>query len=140
MTAILGSMAGVLRVIGTGVHRGVYPISVQLTLSSSFSHQISELLPSMPREYLQPLLNHPLDAPRWVRLCMALSEECAHPELGVRATPGVTETFTPRKRWRLCPKACGISTAAAVASSSSALTSPHLHSTGVIGLRCGQKT
>ncbi|XP_017917829.1 PREDICTED: protein FAM98C isoform X3 [Capra hircus] len=66
--------------------------------------KISELLPSLPPESLQPLLNHPLDAPRW--------------------------------RWHLCPKACGISMAAAAASSSSALTSPHLLSTGVIGLRC----
>ena len=71
---------------------------------------------------------------------MAVSEQCSHPEMVVRATPGVTETFSPRKRWHLCPKACGISMAAAAASSSSALTSPHLLSTGVIGLRYGQKT
>ncbi|KAF4010983.1 hypothetical protein G4228_002287 [Cervus hanglu yarkandensis] len=30
--------------------------------------KISELLPSLPPEYLQPLLNHPLDAPRWEAL------------------------------------------------------------------------
>ena len=52
----------------------------------------------------------------------------------------MTETFFPRKHWSLCPKACEISTAAAAASSSSAWTSQHLLSTGVIGQRCGQKT
>ncbi|XP_043751069.1 protein FAM98C isoform X1 [Cervus elaphus] len=30
--------------------------------------KISELLPSLPPEYLQPLLNHPLDTPRWEAL------------------------------------------------------------------------
>ncbi|XP_024207073.2 protein FAM98C isoform X4 [Pan troglodytes] len=42
----------------------------------------------------------------------------------------------PRWRWSLCPKASEISTAAAAASSSSALTSLHLLSTGVTGQRC----
>ena len=140
MTAILGSMAGVLRVIGNWDSLRSLSDFFEVNSIFLFSDQISELLPSLPPESLQPLLNHPLDAPRWVRLCMAVSEQCSHPEMGVRATPGVTETFSPRKCWHLCPKACGFSMAAAAASSSSALTSPHLLSTGVIGLRCGQKT
>ncbi|XP_032470680.1 protein FAM98C isoform X1 [Phocoena sinus] len=41
----------------------------------------------------------------------------------------------PRWHWSLCTKACEISTAAAAASSSSAWTSQHLLSTGVIGQR-----
>lgn len=53
----------------------------------SFSHQISELLPSLPPGSLQPLLSYPLDAPRWVRLCMAVCEQCSHPEMGVRGVP-----------------------------------------------------
>lgn len=53
----------------------------------SFSHQISELLPSLPPGSLQPLLSYPLDAPRWVRLCMAVCEQFSHPEMGVRGVP-----------------------------------------------------
>lgn len=41
-------------------------------LISDFSHQISELLPSLPPGSMLPLLNNPLDAPRWVRLYMAV--------------------------------------------------------------------
>ncbi|XP_077838732.1 protein FAM98C isoform X3 [Macaca mulatta] len=46
----------------------------------------------------------------------------------------------PRWHWSLCPKASEISTAAAATSSSSALTSLHLLSTGVTGQRCEQGT
>lgn len=52
----------------------------------------------------------------------------------------MTKTFLPRKLWSPCAKACKVSTGAAVASSSSVWTSQHLHSTGVIGQRCGHRT
>lgn len=43
--------------------------------SYNFSHQISELLPSLPPESMQPLLSQLLDAPRWVRPGVAM---CKH--------------------------------------------------------------
>nr|XP_011763182.1 protein FAM98C isoform X5 [Macaca nemestrina] len=46
----------------------------------------------------------------------------------------------PRWHWSLCPKASEISTAAAATSSSSALTSLHLLSTGVTGQRCPRRS
>lgn len=49
--------------------------------------KISELLPSLPPGSLQPLLSYSLDAPRWVRLCMAVCEQFSHPEMGVRGVP-----------------------------------------------------
>ncbi|XP_031314496.2 protein FAM98C isoform X2 [Camelus dromedarius] len=52
----------------TGIHGEIHPISAQSAPASSFSHQISELLPSLPPGSLQPLLSYPLDAPRWEAL------------------------------------------------------------------------
>ncbi|XP_077709226.1 protein FAM98C isoform X3 [Canis aureus] len=45
---------------------------------TTFSHQISELLPSLPPGFLQPLLSSPLDAPRWEALeslCQMLGDQ-----------------------------------------------------------------
>ncbi|XP_038307922.1 protein FAM98C isoform X2 [Canis lupus familiaris] len=44
---------------------------------TTFSHQISELLPSLPPGFLQPLLSSPLDAPRWAleSLCQRLGDQ-----------------------------------------------------------------
>ena len=72
VTAILGSMAGVLRVVGNWGPRRSLSDLCPVNPASFFSHQIAELLPSLPAGSLQPLLSYPLDAPRWVRLCMAV--------------------------------------------------------------------
>lgn len=71
VTTILDSEAWVLRATGNWNPRRVHLVSARST-STPFSRQISELLPSLPPGFLQPLLSFPLDAPRWVRLynCM----------------------------------------------------------------------
>ena len=68
--------------------------------------------------------------------CMCM----AHSRWEGEGLPGITKTFFPRKSWSLCVKAYEVSTVAAAASSSSAWTSQHLHSTGVIGQRCWHRT
>ncbi|KAM5207572.1 protein FAM98C isoform 2-T2 [Hipposideros larvatus] len=63
---------------GTVVHRESLTVSAKSASDSSFSHQISELLPSLPPGSLQPLLSYSLDAPRWEALeslCQSLRDQ-----------------------------------------------------------------
>ncbi|GAB5582087.1 protein FAM98C isoform X2 [Prionailurus iriomotensis] len=66
VTTILDSDAWVFRTMGNWNPRKVHLVSASSTSDSSFSRQISELLPSLPPGFLQPLLSNPLDAPRWI--------------------------------------------------------------------------
>ncbi|CAO2626125.1 Protein FAM98C, partial [Lemmus lemmus] len=50
-------------------------------LLREFHEKISELLPSLPPESMQPLLNSPLDASQWVRACIDACEQYPHPEM-----------------------------------------------------------
>lgn len=82
--------------LGPEVGGGVHPSSARSASDSSSSpRQISELLPSLPPESLQPLLGSPLDAPRWVRERMAVCEHCPHPEMGARGTLVRPRSFSP---------------------------------------------
>ncbi|XP_027946409.1 protein FAM98C isoform X1 [Eumetopias jubatus] len=62
---------------GTGIH-GEYIWFLPGQPQTPFSRQISELLPSLPPGFLQPLLSFPLDAPRWEALdslCQRLGDQ-----------------------------------------------------------------
>ncbi|XP_040489868.1 protein FAM98C isoform X3 [Ursus maritimus] len=77
VTTILDSEAWVLRATGNWNPRRVHLVSARST-STPFSRQISELLPSLPPGFLQPLLSFPLDAPRWEALeslCQRLGDQ-----------------------------------------------------------------
>lgn len=64
---------------GAEVVKKVHPACV--SLAPDFFHQISELLPFLPPESMQPLLTSPLDASQWVRAYIDACEQYPYPEM-----------------------------------------------------------